>query len=102
MSAILHVFVWTTSLNFLHLQEQIEWAVEAKADFMIAETLSDLEEAMCALESIKTYGKGIVGVVFVMDIYHNPKILHDEDSRRSFYITAYAKTHCNSSQSATR
>ena len=40
------------------LQEQIEWAVEARADFMIAETYGDLAEAMVALECIKTYGKG--------------------------------------------
>ena len=40
------------------LQEQIEWAVEAKADFMIAETYGDLAEALVALECIKTYGKG--------------------------------------------
>lgn len=44
-------------------KEQIEWAVDAKADFMIAETFAELEEAMCALECIKTYGKGMPAVI---------------------------------------
>ena len=42
-----------------YFQEQIEWAVDAGADFIIGETYGDHAEAMVALECIKTYGKGI-------------------------------------------
>ncbi|XP_033103446.1 betaine--homocysteine S-methyltransferase 1-like, partial [Anneissia japonica] len=38
-------------------KEQIEWAMEFKADFIVAETFSDFEEAMIALEAIKNYGR---------------------------------------------
>ena len=44
--------------GFFLFQEQVEWAVEYKADFIIGETFNDLGEAMLALESIKKYGKG--------------------------------------------
>ena len=39
-------------------QEQIEWAVEEGADYMIGETFNDFGEALLALESIQKYGKG--------------------------------------------
>ena len=41
------------------LQEQIEWAVEEGADFILAETFSDLGEALIAMEALKEYGKGM-------------------------------------------
>ncbi|XP_038059381.1 betaine--homocysteine S-methyltransferase 1-like isoform X4 [Patiria miniata] len=44
-------------------KEQIEWAVEEGADFILAETFSDLGEALLALEAVKTYGKGLPVVV---------------------------------------
>ena len=40
------------------LQEQIEWAVEAGADLILAETFHFAREALLALEAIKEYGKG--------------------------------------------
>ena len=43
---------------FLQFQEQIEWAVEAGADFIIGETFGAYEEAALALDCIKKYGKG--------------------------------------------
>ena len=39
-------------------QEQIEWAVEEGADFILAETFQFFGEAKLALECIKKYGKG--------------------------------------------
>ena len=41
------------------LKEQIEWAVEEKADFIVAETFCDCEEALLAVEAVKEYGKGM-------------------------------------------
>lgn len=40
------------------LQEQIEWAVESGADYIVAETFSDYAEAELALQCIKLYGNG--------------------------------------------
>lgn len=48
---------WWKKTSLL-LQEQILWAVEEKADFIIAETYSDFGEAKLALEAIIEYGKG--------------------------------------------
>ena len=39
-------------------QEQVEWAVQEKADFILGETFSNSQEAKAALEAIKKYGKG--------------------------------------------
>ena len=44
-------------MNYI-LKEQIQWAVEEKADYIIGETFSDFGEAMLALEAIKEFGKG--------------------------------------------
>ncbi|GFN84612.1 betaine--homocysteine s-methyltransferase 1-like [Plakobranchus ocellatus] len=44
-------------------KEQVEWAVKGGADYMIAETFNDLQEAIIALDVIKTYGKGMPAVV---------------------------------------
>ncbi|XP_048740860.1 S-methylmethionine--homocysteine S-methyltransferase BHMT2-like isoform X2 [Ostrea edulis] len=44
-------------------KEQIEWAVEGGADFIVAETFGEFGEAMLALESIKQYGKGLPAVI---------------------------------------
>ena len=40
------------------LQEQVEWAVKGNADYMIAETFSDVSEALIALDVIKKHGNG--------------------------------------------
>lgn len=50
-------------LKFLYvcleqLQEQIEWAVESGADYIVAETFSDYAEAELAQQCIKLYGNG--------------------------------------------
>ncbi|KAJ8025138.1 Betaine--homocysteine S-methyltransferase 1 [Holothuria leucospilota] len=39
-------------------QEQVEWAIEEGADFIVAETFGILDEALIALDVIKRYGKG--------------------------------------------
>ncbi|CAL1532769.1 unnamed protein product [Lymnaea stagnalis] len=44
-------------------REQIEWAVDEGADFIVGETFGELGEAMLALESIKKYGKGVPAVI---------------------------------------
>ncbi|XP_060064650.1 betaine--homocysteine S-methyltransferase 1-like [Ylistrum balloti] len=44
-------------------KEQIEWAVSAGADYIVAETFNALGEAMLALECIKEYGKGVPAVI---------------------------------------
>ena len=40
------------------MQEQIEWAVEGGADYIIAETFCYLGEALLALETVQKYGNG--------------------------------------------
>ncbi|XP_060082038.1 betaine--homocysteine S-methyltransferase 1-like [Ylistrum balloti] len=44
-------------------KEQVEWAVEEGADYMIAETIHSYGEAKLALETIKEHGKGIPAVI---------------------------------------
>ncbi|KAK3096933.1 hypothetical protein FSP39_004915 [Pinctada imbricata] len=44
-------------------KEQIEWAIEEGADFMIGETFNDFGEAMLALEAIQKYGNGVPAVI---------------------------------------
>lgn len=44
-------------------KEQIEWAVEGGADFIIAETFMIYGEARLALECIKKYGNGLPAVI---------------------------------------
>lgn len=44
-------------------KEQIEWAVESGADYIVAETFSDYAEAELALQCIKLYGNGLPAVV---------------------------------------
>lgn len=39
-------------------QEQIEWAVQEGADFILGETYGFGDEAMCALDCIQKYGNG--------------------------------------------
>ncbi|XP_063964792.1 betaine--homocysteine S-methyltransferase 1-like [Lytechinus pictus] len=46
-------------------KEQVEWAVEEGANYIIAETFSIFHEALAALTSIKEYGKGLPAVVTV-------------------------------------
>ncbi|KAJ8025144.1 Betaine--homocysteine S-methyltransferase 1 [Holothuria leucospilota] len=52
-------------------KEQIQWAVEEGADFIVAETFMVFDEAMIALESIKEYGQGLPCVV-TLALMHNP------------------------------
>jgi len=44
-------------------KEQVEWAVEEGADFMIGETFNCFGEACLALEAIKKHGKGVPAVI---------------------------------------
>ncbi|XP_033744365.1 betaine--homocysteine S-methyltransferase 1-like isoform X1 [Pecten maximus] len=44
-------------------KEQLEWAVEGGADYIIAETFNDFGEAMLALQAIKTFGQGLPAVI---------------------------------------
>ncbi|XP_071498410.1 betaine--homocysteine S-methyltransferase 1-like [Diadema antillarum] len=44
-------------------REQIEWAVEEKADFIVGETFGYFGEALLATEAIKKHGKGLPAVV---------------------------------------
>ncbi|XP_022301961.1 betaine--homocysteine S-methyltransferase 1-like isoform X1 [Crassostrea virginica] len=44
-------------------KEQIEWAVEGGADFIVAETFGEFGEAMMALECIQKYGNGLPSVI---------------------------------------
>ncbi|XP_077977724.1 betaine--homocysteine S-methyltransferase 1-like [Glandiceps talaboti] len=44
-------------------KEQVEWAVEGGADFILAETYTYFGEAMLALDAVKQYGKGLPVVV---------------------------------------
>ncbi|XP_055958070.1 betaine--homocysteine S-methyltransferase 1-like, partial [Patella vulgata] len=44
-------------------KEQIEWAVQENADFIVAETFGELGEAMLALQCIQKYGNGLPSVV---------------------------------------
>ncbi|GFN89867.1 betaine--homocysteine s-methyltransferase 1-like [Plakobranchus ocellatus] len=46
-------------------KEQIEWAVEAGADFIVGETFLEFREAMLALESIKQFGQGLPAVIMI-------------------------------------
>lgn len=50
----------------LMFKEQMEWAVKYGADFIVAETFSELGEAMLALECIKKYAKGLPAAVSLM------------------------------------
>lgn len=45
------------------MQEQITWAVEGGADFIVGETFGLLSEALLAAECIKRYGNGMCGTV---------------------------------------
>lgn len=57
-------------------KEQVEWAVKGGADYMIAETFNDLQEAIIALDVIKTYGKGMPAVI-TMVIYSPDRTTDD-------------------------
>ncbi|XP_067675054.1 betaine--homocysteine S-methyltransferase 1-like [Haliotis asinina] len=47
-------------------KEQVEWAVQGGADFILAETFSEYPEARLALECIQKYGQGIPAVVNIV------------------------------------
>ncbi|XP_070568534.1 S-methylmethionine--homocysteine S-methyltransferase BHMT2-like [Ptychodera flava] len=44
-------------------KEQVRWAVEAGADFIVGETFHHVGEAMLALEAIKEVGNGLPSVI---------------------------------------
>ncbi|XP_046553070.1 betaine--homocysteine S-methyltransferase 1-like [Haliotis rubra] len=44
-------------------KEQIEWAVEEGADYIVGETFNEFGEAMLALECINKYGKGLPAAI---------------------------------------
>lgn len=44
-------------------KEQIEWAIEEGADFIVGETFGHVGEALLATEAIKKYGKGVPAVI---------------------------------------
>lgn len=44
-------------------KEQIQWAVQEGADFIVGETYAALEEALIAVDCIKRYGNGLPGVI---------------------------------------
>jgi len=44
-------------------KEEVEWAVQEGADFMLGETFSDFNEAKLALDAIKKYGNGMPAVM---------------------------------------
>ncbi|RUS81983.1 hypothetical protein EGW08_010252 [Elysia chlorotica] len=44
-------------------KEQVEWAVEAGVDYILAETFDEVGEALLALQVIKQFGKGTPAVV---------------------------------------
>ncbi|CAG2253942.1 BHMT [Mytilus edulis] len=52
-------------------KEQVEWAVEENADYIIGETYNDSGEAMAALETIKEYGKGLPAVITMAAYFPN-------------------------------
>ena len=43
-------------------QEQIEWAVEEGADYIVAETFCECGEALIAVKAVKDYGKGMLNL----------------------------------------
>jgi betaine-homocysteine S-methyltransferase len=51
-------------------KEQIEWAVQEGADFIVGETYTDLGEAKLAVECIKKYGQGLPSVVTFAQLAH--------------------------------
>ncbi|OWF45855.1 betaine--homocysteine S-methyltransferase 1-like [Mizuhopecten yessoensis] len=57
-------------------KEQVEWAVEEGADYIIAETINDYGEAKLALEAIQQYGKGLPAVITIV-CYNPDKTLDD-------------------------
>jgi len=44
-------------------EEQVKWAVEEGADFIIGETYMNYEEAVLGLKAIKEFGKGLPAVI---------------------------------------
>lgn len=53
-------------------KEQVEWAVQGGADYIVAETFSELGEARLALEAVQKYGQGLPAAVSL--------ITHDGES----------------------
>lgn len=53
-------------------KEQVEWAIEEGADFIVAETFGILDEALIALDVIKRYGKGVPAVITIA-VHNNLK-----------------------------
>ncbi|XP_071497471.1 betaine--homocysteine S-methyltransferase 1-like [Diadema antillarum] len=51
-------------------KEQIEWAVEEGADFIVGETFDHLGEALLATKAIKKYGNGVPAVITMANHYN--------------------------------
>ncbi|XP_071962572.1 betaine--homocysteine S-methyltransferase 1-like [Antedon mediterranea] len=51
-------------------REQIVWAVEEGADYILSETCGDIGEALLSVKAIKEYGSGLPAVVTI-SIYQN-------------------------------
>ncbi|XP_067684996.1 betaine--homocysteine S-methyltransferase 1-like [Haliotis asinina] len=49
-------------------KEQIEWAVEEGADYIVGESFSELGEAMLALECINKYGNGLPAAISLISL----------------------------------
>lgn len=72
-------------------QEQIQWAVQYGADFIVAETFSDFGEASLALECVKQYGNGnICESVSSVDYLGSIVVLH---SRTQLVTMLYRLEH---------
>ncbi|PIK50520.1 betaine homocysteine S-methyltransferase 1 [Apostichopus japonicus] len=52
-------------------KEQVEWAVDEGADYIVAETFGMVEEALVALEAIQEFGRGVPAVVTLAAHYNH-------------------------------
>ena len=87
---ILHYLLPNTNLCFIHFnlityafQEQVQWAIEEGADFIIGETYTSFGEAKIALEMIKevdpsiAYNQCYQVVCSKNDVKHYDNLLFD-------------------------
>ncbi|XP_041462175.1 betaine--homocysteine S-methyltransferase 1-like [Lytechinus variegatus] len=65
-------------------KEQILWAVEEGADFIVAETFGIFEEAMIALKAIKEFGSGLPAVITLSACQTEPVSLDGVDLMECF------------------
>ncbi|XP_041461320.1 betaine--homocysteine S-methyltransferase 1-like [Lytechinus variegatus] len=57
-------------------KEQVAWAVDEGADYIVGETFAYVGEALLAVESIKKYGKGVPAVITL-----SSHVKYDEEGR---------------------